>query len=166
MSVVPGPDNKKRLADLIDRYERELLHLCCVTLGDVTQAEDAVQETFIKAYRHLDAFRGESSEKTWLYKIAINVCRDMRRSRWMRLFDRSVSVDTMQIPVGGAPDVSIALMQEIMRLPVRQREAVFLFYYQDMTLSEIGKLLGVPISTVGDRLNRARKQLRKALQGG
>ena len=84
----------------------------------------------------------------------------------MRLFDRSVSVDTMQIPVGGAPDVSIALMQGIMRLPVRQREAVFLFYYQDMTLSEIGKLLGVPVSTVGDRLNRARKQLRKALQGG
>lgn len=166
MSVVPGPDNKKRLADLIDRYERELLHLCCVTLGDVTQAEDAVQETFIKAYRHLDAFRGESSEKTWLYRIAINVCRDMRRSRWMRLFDRRVDVDAMQIPVEGASDVSIALMQEIMRLPVRQREAVFLFYYQDMTLAEIGKLIGAPVSTVGDRLNKARKQLRRALKGG
>ena len=166
MSVGPGPDNKKKLCTLIDQYERELLRLCCVYLRDISMAEDAVQETFIKAYQHMDAFRGESSEKTWLYKIAINVCRDMRRSRWMRLFDRSVSVDAMQIPVGGAPDVSIALMQEIMRLPVRQREAVFLFYYQDMTLSEIGKLLGVPVSTVGDRLNRARKQLRKALQGG
>ena len=84
----------------------------------------------------------------------------------MRLFDRRVDVDAMQIPVEGASDVSIALMQEIMRLPVRQREAVFLFYYQDMTLAEIGKLIGAPVSTVGDRLNKARKQLRRALKGG
>lgn len=166
MSVVPGPDNRQRLCTLIDKYERDLLHLCCVTLRDITLAEDAVQETFLKAYQHLDSFRGESSEKTWLYRIAMNVCHDMRRSRWMRLFDRRVDVDAMQIPVEGASDVSIALMQEIMRLPVRQREAVFLFYYQDMTLAEIGKLIGAPVSTVGDRLNKARKQLRRALKGG
>ena len=166
MSVGPGPDNKKKLCTLIDQYERELLRLCCVYLRDISMAEDAVQETFIKAYQHMDAFRGESSEKTWLYKIAINVCRDMRRSRWMRLFDRSVDIDSLQIPVEGAPEVSIALMEEIMRLPVRLREVIFLFYYQDMTLAESGALLGAPVSTIGDRLHRARTMLRKALKGG
>jgi len=168
MSIVTDPDRlrKEKLTELMTQYERDLLRLCCVYLRDATLAEDAVQETFLKAYQHLDSFRGESSEKTWLYRIAMNVCHDMRRSRWMRLFDRRVDVDAMQIPVEGASDVSIALMQEIMRLPVRQREAVFLFYYQDMTLAEIGKTIGAPVSTVGDRLNRARKQLRRALKGG
>jgi len=166
MNVGPGPDNKKRLCTLIDQYERELLRLCCVYLRDISMAEDAVQETFIKAYQHMDSFRGESSEKTWLYKIAINTCRDMRRSKWLRTFDRNVEFDALQIPVQGASDVSIALMQEIMRLPVKQREVIFLFYYQDMTLAEIGKLLGAPVSTVGDRLHRARTMLRKAMKGG
>lgn len=166
MNVGPGPDNKKRLCTLIDQYERELLHLCCVYLRDISMAEDAVQETFMKAYQHMDAFRGESSEKTWLYRIAINTCRDMRRSKWLRIFDRSVDIDALQIPVQGASDVSIALMQEIMRLPVKQREVIFLFYYQDMTLAEIGRLLGAPVSTVGDRLHRARTMLRKAMKGG
>jgi len=166
MNVGPGPDNKKRLCTLIDQYERELLRLCCVYLRDISMAEDAVQETFIKAYQHMDSFRGESSEKTWLYKIAINTCRDMRRSKWLRIFDRNVEFDALQIPVQGASDVSIALMQEIMRLPVKQREVIFLFYYQDMTLAEIGKLLGAPVSTVGDRLHRARTMLRKAMKGG
>ena len=166
MNVVPGPGNKEKLSELIDKHERELLHLCCVVLRDLSMAEDAVQETFLKAFRHMDTFRGECSERTWLYRIALNVCRDMRRSKWLRMLDRSVDIDTLQIPVQGASDGSIALMQEIMRLPVRQREVIFLFYYQDMTLAEIGSMLGAPVSTVGDRLNRARKQLRKALKGG
>lgn len=166
MSVGPGPDNKKRLVTMIDQYERDLLHLCCVYLRDISMAEDAVQEAFLKAYQHMDTFRGESSEKTWLYRIAINVCRDMRRSKWLRMFDRSVDIDTMQIPVEGASVVSIALMQEIMRLPDKQREVIYLFYYKDMTLAEIGSLLGLPVSTVGSRLDRARNMLHKALKGG
>jgi len=55
------------------------LHLCCMYLKDVNMAEDTVQEAFLKAYQHMDSFRGESSEKSWLYRIAINVCNDMRR---------------------------------------------------------------------------------------
>ena len=166
MSVVPGPGNKKRLSEWIDKYERSLLHLCCMYLKDISLAEDAVQETFLKAYQHMDSFRGESSEKSWLYRIAINACNDIRRSRWMRMFDRRVDIETLTIPVEGASDVSIALMEEIMRLPQKHREVIFLFYYEDMKLTEIAKLLGVPVSTVSDRLNRARALLRKALKGG
>ena len=166
MNVGPGPDNKKRLCTLIDQYERELLRLCCVYLRDISMAEDAVQETFIKAYQHMDSFRGESSEKTWLYKIAINTCRDMRRSKWLRIFDRNVEFDALQIPVQGASDVSIALMQEILSLPARYREVVFLFYYEDMKLAEIAQLLKISASTVSDRLRKARAMLRKALEGG
>lgn len=166
MRVGPGPDNEKRLCALIDQYERDLLHLCCVVLRDISMAEDAVQETFIKAYQHLDDFRGESSEKTWLYSIALNVCRDMRRSRWFRMLDRRVDIEQLSIPVEGVSDVSIALMEEILHLPHKYREVIFLFYYKDMKIAEIAHLLGAPASTIGDRLRKARLMLRKALKGG
>jgi len=166
MNVGPGPDNRKRLSEWIDKYERCLLHLCWVYLRDVNMAEDAVQETFLKAYRHMETFRGESSEKSWLFRIAMNVCHDMRRSRWMRMLDRRVDIDKLVIPVEGVSDVSIALMEEIMRLPQKYREVIFLFYYEDMKMTEISALIGAPVSTISDRLHRARELLRKALKGG
>jgi len=166
MSISPGPESRKRLHDLVETYERDVLHLCCVYLRDVTMAEDAVQETFLKAYRALHTFKGESSEKTWLYRIAINVCIDMRRSRWYRFIDQRVDMDQLRIPVNGISEVSIALMQEILSLPARYREVVFLFYYEDMKLAEIAQLLKISASTVSDRLRKARAMLRKALEGG
>ena len=166
MSIAPGPESRKQFGDLIDKYERGILHLCCIYLRDMHMAEDAVQETFLKAYKSLNAFRGESSEKTWLYRIAINVCIDMRRSRWYRFIDQRVDMDKLSIPTNGVSVVSIALMQEVLRLPARYREVVFLFYYEDMKLSEIAQLLRVSVSTVSDRLRKARELLRKALEGG
>ena len=166
MSISPGPESRKRLHDLVETSERDVLHLCCVYLRDVTMAEDAVQETFLKAYRALHTFKGESSEKTWLYRIAINVCIDMRRSRWYRFIDQRVDMDQLRIPVNGISEVSIALMQEILSLPARYREVVFLFYYEDMKLAEIAQLLKISASTVSDRLRKARAMLRKALEGG
>ena len=75
-------------------------------------------------------------------------------------------MDKLSIPTNGVSVVSIALMQEILRLPARYREVVFLFYYEDMKLSEIAQLLRVSVSTVSDRLRKARELLRKALEGG
>lgn len=166
MSIAPGPESRKQFGNLIEKYERGVLHLCCIYLRDMHMAEDAVQETFLKAYKSLSAFRGESSEKTWLYRIAINVCIDMRRSRWYRFIDQRVDMDKLSIPTNGVSVVSIALMQEILRLPARYREVVFLFYYEDMKLAEIAQLLRISVSTVNDRLRKARELLRKALEGG
>lgn len=166
MSISPGPESRQRLSALIEKYERDVLHLCCVSLRDVNMAQDAVQETFLKAYKSLHTFRGESSEKTWLYRIAINVCIDMRRSRWYRFIDQRVEMDKLSIPVSGVSEVSIALMQEVLRLPGKYREVVFLFYYEEMKLTDIAQLLRVSVSAVSDRLRKARTMLRKALEGG
>lgn len=165
MSVVTGPDNQQRLSEWIDRYERELLRLCCMILRDVPMAEDAVQETFLRAFRRMDAFRGDSEPKTWLYRIAINVCKDMRRNAWHRFFDKRVDVERVYAACEDASDISIALMQEILRLPDKLREVVFLYYYDDMKLSEIARLTGVSVSTVSDRLVRARSKLYDGLKG-
>ena len=168
MEVVKGPDNspEERINRLIQAYERDLLRLCCVCLRDVSLAEDAVQETFIKAYKNLHAFRGGSSEKTWLYRIAINTCRDMQRGAWFRLINRDVNLDELQIPSGEEPGAGSPLSDGIMSLPRKYREVILLYYYEDMTLAEIAKALGVSAMTVSRRVGKARELLRELLEGG
>ena len=167
MSIVTDPDRlkKEKLTNLMAQYEQDLLRMCCVYLRDASMAEDAVQETFFKAYRALDSFKGESSEKTWLYSIATNVCRDMRRLAWYRYVDRRVEFDCLPIPVAPASEVSIALMTEVMRLPRKYMEVVWLHYYEDLSFREIGQLLGVTVSAVSHRMARAKRMLRGAMEG-
>ena len=83
------------------RWEQSLLRTCFAYLGDLSLAEDAVQETFLKAWKNLDRFRGEASEKTWLLRIAINTCKDVRRSAWFRRVNRAVSLESL--PEAPAP---------------------------------------------------------------
>ena len=82
---------------LIDAYGDELLRLCLLYLGDRQLAEDAFQETMVKAWRALPDFRGESGAKTWLFHIAVNTCRDMLRSGWMRMRKSSVPLELASI---------------------------------------------------------------------
>ena len=168
MNVVKDPDNlrSQRLGHLIRHYEKDLLRICCMYLRDVSLAEDAVQETFIKAYKHMESFRGESSERTWLFSIAVNVCRDMRRSAWFRYIDRSVDVDALQIPAGAVSVTNLALMQEIARLPRGEMEAILLYYYADLSLAEIADMLRISQPAVSKRLKKARHMLKDVLEGG
>ena len=84
-----------RIEELIDLYGDGILRLCILYLGDRQLAEDAFQETLIKAWKKWDGFRGESSVKTWLTRIAVNTCRDMLRSGWFRTMRRSQPVETL-----------------------------------------------------------------------
>jgi len=96
--VAKGPaiTRDEKLEELIDKYQISLLKVCFTFLHDRSLAEDAVQETFIKVYQGLDSFHGNSSEKTWIFRIAMNTCRDMLRTRWFRFVDRRV--DLSQLP--------------------------------------------------------------------
>ena len=102
-------------------------------LKDVNLAEDAVQETFLKAYRSMGEFRKESSKRTWLTRIAVNTCRDLLRSRWFRHIDRSVKIEDLPEPEAPADLVDTALYETILRLPVKQREVVLLYFYPDLS---------------------------------
>ncbi|MBQ4074416.1 MAG: sigma-70 family RNA polymerase sigma factor [Clostridia bacterium] len=99
MEVVKGPDSirEEKLSQMVMQYEESLIRMCAVYLQDIQLAEDAVQDTFVKAYKHLHSFRGDSSEKTWLMKIAINTCRDIRRQSWHRYVDRRVNLDFLPV---------------------------------------------------------------------
>lgn len=168
MVVVTGPDSNRseRLYRMVVEHEKTLLKICCMYLGDAALAQDAVQEVFIKAYKGMDAFRGDCSEKTWLTHIAVNVCRDFRRSAWMRYVDRRVSLDQLPLPSAPPSLDHLTLTKEIMRLPRRYMDVVLLYYYQNMKLKEIALALGISPAAVSGRLQKARKRLHGALEGG
>ena len=167
MTAVKDPDSGRDQAieRLISEYQTPLLRLCYMQLHDRALAEDAVQETFLKAYRAYGQFRGQSSEKTWLSRIAVNVCRDVQRGSWFRHTDRRVTPDMLPEASAEPDGQDIDLALAIMALPRKLREAIILYYYQDMGTEEIAEALGIAQSSVSNRLKRGREKLRKALEG-
>ncbi len=167
MTAVKDPDSRRDqvIERLIEDYQTPLLRLCYIRLKDRMLAEDAVQETFLKAYRGFDHFRGESSEKTWLFKIAVNVCRDVQRGSWFRHTDRRVTPEMLPEAADQPAERDIDLTLAIMNLPVKLRDAMILYYYQDMGTEEIAAVLGIAQSSVSNRLKRGRERLHKALEG-
>lgn len=161
----PDPSLEQRFTELVDTHQTSLLRMCYLNLHDTGLAEDAVQETFIKAYKALPGFRGESSEKTWLMRIAINTCRDMQRGAWLKHISRTVTLDRLAEPSESFSEDALTVNVEIARLPVKLREAVLLYYYQNMKTEEIADTLGIAVSSVSERLKRAKEKLRQSLKG-
>ena len=166
METVKGPDRKEeRIERMVSQYQLPLLRLCVMYLRDEEQAKDAVQETFVKAYRNLDSFRADASEKTWLTRIAINTCKNVYRSGWFRHVDRSVTVDMMAERPAPPDQEDWELTEKIMNLPEKLKEVALLCWLQGMTYEETARTLGISRQAVAGRLNRARKKLRFALEG-
>ena len=166
MTPVQGPDREERLNHMVVAYEKDLLRLCCVYLRDLDLARDAVQDTFLKAYRRMDRFEGKASEKTWLMRIAINTCKDALRGGWFRYVDRAAALDELPLPVSPPSVEHIALTTAIMALPRKYMEVILLHCDQGMTIRETAQALGITPPAVINRLKKARAALKDALEGG
>lgn len=151
------------IEELINRYGDEILRLCLLYLGDRQLAEDAFQETFVKAWKQLHTFRGESSVKTWLSRIAVNTCRDMLRSGWLRMMRRSEPVERLLDLAAPEPPEASPVRDAVLRLPGKYREVIVLYYDQGMKIREIAEALRLPVNSVSTRLRRARALLKKTL---
>lgn len=156
-----------RIEELIDLYGDGILRLCILYLGDQHLAEDAFQETFIKAWKKWDDFRGESSVKTWLTHIAINTCKDILRSGWFRTMRRSKPIETL-FDLAAEEDIQeeVAVRDALLRLPGIYREVILLHYDQGLKLKSIAKTLKLSPNTVSTRLRRARALMEKELKEG
>ena len=152
------------LERLILEHEVSLKRLCYFYLHDRVLAEDAVQETFLKVYRFLKDFRGEANERTYLTRIAINTCKDMLRTSWLRHMDRRVTPE--ELPARQETDpYHREVAAAVMNLPWKLREVTLLYYYQGMTMPEIAEILHISQPAVTGRLKRAREHLKKELKG-
>ena len=174
--LTAGDEKKVDLEAWMNDYGTNLLRMCFLYLKDVQMAEDAVQETMVNAYFKYEDFKNQASVKTWLTRIAINRCKDYRRSMWFR----HVSCVEPAELVGTEPQWDLGdevseeaetnqknmdLIKAVMKLPVKYREVVLLYYYQELSTKETAGVLDVPESTVSTRLRRAKQALKKELGG-
>ena len=167
MELVKGPNDSREemLARMVAQYEITLLRTCYMYLRDRGMAEDATQETFLKAYKSLASFRGDCSEKSWLVRIAINTCRDMQRSAWFRYMDRRITPEDLpQAVIMPHDENNLDVMCDIMKLPPKLKEVIMLYYWQEMNVREIAQSLGIAQSTVSNRLKHARDKLHDVLE--
>lgn len=153
------------IEELIDQYGNDVLRLCLLYLGDRQLAEDAFQETFVKAWQHMENFRGESSVKTWLNRIAVNTCCSMLRSGWFRMMRKAKDVDTLLNLTAPEEGRNLDLVRAVCSLPGKYREVITLYYYENMKIREIAETLHLPGNTVSTRLRNARRMLHMELEG-
>ncbi|MBQ4579472.1 MAG: sigma-70 family RNA polymerase sigma factor [Clostridia bacterium] len=151
------PDREATLSEWLSQYGDLINRTCCLILGDRALAEDATQEVFIRAWKSMAQFRGDASPRTWLTKIAVNVCRNMRRTAWFRRNDRSVTPEDLPL---SAPAEDRTLLLTVQQLPEKHRQVIVLKYYQGMSLDECAQVLGISRSAAHHRLQKALTQLR------
>jgi RNA polymerase sigma-70 factor (ECF subfamily) len=160
---------------LVTRWERPIYALAYRTLGREEDARDVCQETFMRAFRSLAGFRGQAKFSSWLYRIALNLCRDwMRRERRAPVVQAPEGVDVIELAGEVGPVESIeelvarrdlgAIVQRAMtKLSEEQRTTIILKEYQGLTFQEIADLQGCPLSTVKTRLYQGLTVLRREL---
>ena len=158
---------EERFEEMVNLYADKIYSLCYYMTEDPEAARDLTQETFLRAWKGLKKFRGESSVYTWLYKIALNRCRTYLKKRAR---EKRVSLEELA-EAGWEPSVdpphdppeALSLRAALRELPPEQREVLLLYYWEEMTYEEISQALGVPMGTVKSRLNRAKRALRRLL---
>lgn len=141
-----------------------ITRLCYLYLKDQSLAEDAAQETFIKAYKKLNTFNFKSNLNTWLTAIAINTCKNIMRQK---TFGTSVSLDEAIEVKSDAPtdtDTALSLSAAVKSLPIDFRTVILLRYYRDLPIKDIAKITKTTETTVNYRLLKAKQLLKDILK--
>lgn len=162
-ALVPGMTDEQEMLRLMAEYGPSLVGMCTLLLKDEHLAQDVTQETFVRAWKK--GFLRQETEKAWLTRVAVNLCRDEYRSRWFRHVDRRFTPEEMTIPAD-APQVDSDLLEYVHRLPMKEREVIVMHYWNDMAPEDIAHTLGIDRATVFRRLSRGRERLKIELEGG
>ena len=154
---------------LVEKYQDRVFALARRMVGDREEAEEVAQDAFLRAWRALPRFRADARFSTWLYRIAYRRgCDAVASLRARRHRERGLEMaESIADPAPAAgPSGGEELERLVASLPEAQRAAITLFYYQDRSLGEVARILGLPEGTVKTHLHRARAALRRALQRG
>jgi len=144
---------------LLDEYRDRVFRLACSLLTDPAAAEDATQEIFLKIWKALPDFRGESAISTWIYAIARNTCLTRRRIAAGERTCPLEEANATQIAQNPAPAPDSDLRAAIERLPGKYRRVLVLFYLEDRSYQQVALAMGLPMGTVKTYLHRAKKEL-------
>lgn len=171
MEVRMDISNEEKLEWLMNEYGGNVARLAFTYMKQKQLAEDIAQEVFIKCYENLDNFRYEASYRTWLYRITVNLCKDKLRSWSFRnlvlteIFSKTKSINSSpEMEIISLEDKQL-ISEKILSLPVKYREVVILYYYEEMSYNQISDLLNISLQTIKSRLHRARLLLKTSLEG-
>ena len=169
-ATAPGSQRRQAFGELVDRHADRVHDTLAKLLGDPHEASDAAQEAFLKAWRKLDTFRGESSFRTWLTRIALNAAASRRRTaarRGARIGLPPVPREDARAP---APDAAAldeerddAVRAAVASLSDDYRAVLVLKEFEELSYEAIAEAVGVPVGTVRSRLHRGRTELRRRL---
>jgi len=170
---------------LVLKYQDRIFSLCVYITGNRVDGEDAAQETFVKVFKSLKSFKGDAQFSTWLYRIAVNTCKNYRSSWWSRLQRGSISLnsapgdsdddngrvyeisDTRFSPEKDMENKRLysCVKQALASLPQKHSELIVLRDMQGLSYEEIEKITGLNSGTVKSRLARAREAMQEQLRG-
>lgn len=164
-------DKEKLIDQLMDEYGQSLLHLTYSYVGKREIAEDLTQEIFVKCYQKLEQYQKKSTLKSWIWRIAINHCKDYLRS-WHHkhiVFSEEKVRDTPSLETEVEDQViqryeDEELVRTVWSLPNPYREVIYLYYFEELTIKEISYLTGVNQNTIKTRLKRAKEILKESLE--
>ncbi|NMO95470.1 RNA polymerase sigma factor [Paenibacillus lemnae] len=155
-SLRPGED----ITQAVQNYGKMLFKIAMIHLGSKEDAEEAIQETFIKLMKQEQGFQDQEHVKAWLIRVLINHCKNMRRSLWK---SRVVIMDALEDYFYHPEERS--LMEHVLGLPFKYKTVIHLFYYEGYSVRQIADIVQISQSAVKMRLARGRKLLKMDLEG-
>ncbi len=150
----------REIVRIVETYSDMLMRIALNRMNSIAEAEDVVQSTFERLMKRQPRFETREHEKAWLIKTAIRICIDEARRA-----SRRTSVPLNEEIAAAYSEESFELLETVRRLPEHDRDAVYLYYYEEYTIREIAKILGEREGTTRSRLSRARKKLRAIMEG-
>ena len=146
---------------LAENYRDRLFAAAFQVCGNAADAEDAAQEALLHYHVSAKQFESEQHIRAWLLRVAINCAKNVSRSFWRRnIVPLEEYMDSLEFDTGESRQI----FREVMALPEKYRLVIHLYYYEDYSVAEIGRILGLTESNVKVRLSRGRQLLKKALQ--
>lgn len=143
---------------LAEKYKDTVFRIALNYLGNTYDADDIVQDVFLKLYIADKHFASDDHARYWLVRVTINTCKNLLKSSWKT---KHVALDENASAIVFAQADQLELYQAVMELPEKYRTVLYLFYYEDFSAREIARMLKINVSTVTTRLSRARNHLKE-----
>jgi len=171
-AAIDAEDKDELIDEMMTRYGQDILRLVFSYVENEAIAEELTQDIFVKCYKSLHTYRGKSTLKTWLWRIAINHCKDFLKSWYNKKVINTGEELLNNKPSNEAVEQTVIQKEEegqlvstLMDLPIKYREVIFLFYYEELSIKEIAMMTEVGENTVKTRLRRAKQLLKERLEG-